>query len=132
MTSDRSNLGNQALSKVAEIGITSQLDTVENIDVDIRTDPGKLIQGKVDSVVISGRGLVMKQDLRMENLTVSIDRVSIDPLRAILGNIELTHPSDAEALMVLTQADLNRAFSSDYMHAKLQGLKIEKIGRAHV
>ena len=46
MTSDRSNLGNQALSKVAEIGITSQLDTVENIDVDIRTDPGKQFREK--------------------------------------------------------------------------------------
>jgi LmeA-like phospholipid-binding len=129
MTSDRSDLGNQALSKVAEIGITSQLDAVENIDVDIRTDPGKLIQGKVDSVVISGQGLVMKQDLRMENVTVSIDRVSINPLSAILGNIELTQPSDAEALMVLTQSDLNRAFSSDYMQAKLHGLKIEVDGQ---
>jgi hypothetical protein len=129
MTSDRSDLGNQALSKVAEIGITNQLDAVENIDVDIRTDPGKLIQGKVDSVVISGRGLVMKQDLRMENLTVSIDRVSINPLSAILGNIELTHPSDAEARMVLTQSDLNRAFSSGYMQAKLHGLKIEMDGQ---
>lgn len=59
MTSDRSDLGNQALIKVAEIGITSQLDTVEKIEVDIRTDAGKLIQGKVDSVVISGQGLVM-------------------------------------------------------------------------
>ena len=129
MTSDRSDLGNQALSKVAEIGITSQLDTVENIDVDIRTDPGKLIQGKVDSVVISAQGLVTKQDLRMEDVTVSIDRVSINPLSAILGNIELTHPSDAEALMVLTQSDLNRAFSSDYMQAKLHGLKVEMDGQ---
>jgi LmeA-like phospholipid-binding len=124
MTSDRTDLGNQALSKIAEIGITNQLDTVENIDVDIRTDPGKLIQGKVDSVFISGQGLVMKQDLRLENFTVSIDRVSINPLSAILGNIELTHPSDAEARMVLTQTDLNRAFSSDYIQSKLQGLKM--------
>jgi LmeA-like phospholipid-binding len=129
MTSDRSDLADRALSKVAEIGITSKLDAVENIDVDIRTDPVKLIQGKVDSVVISGQGLVMKQDLRMENITVSIDRVSINPLSAILGNIEFTHPSDAEAIMVLTQADLNRAFSSDYMQAKLHGLKIEMDGQ---
>jgi LmeA-like phospholipid-binding len=128
MTSDRADLGNQALSKVAEIGITNQLDGVENIDVDIRTDPGKLIQGKVDSVVISGRGMVMKQDLRMEALTVSIDRVAINPLSAIFGNIELTQPSDAEALIVLTQADLNRAFSSEYVHSKLQRLQMEMDG----
>jgi LmeA-like phospholipid-binding len=129
MTSDRSDLGNQALSKVAEIGITNQLETVENIDVDIRTDPGKMIQGKVDSVFISGQGVVTKQDLRMESLTVSIDEVSINPLGAILGNIELTHPSDAEARIVLTQSDLNRAFSSEYMQAKLRGLQIEVDGQ---
>jgi hypothetical protein len=129
MTSDRSDLGNRALSKVAEIGIVNQLDAVENLDVDIRTDPGKMMQGKVDSVFISGTGLVMKQDLRLENLTVSIDRVSINPLSAILGNIELTHPSDAEARMVLTQTDLNRAFGSDYMQAKLHGLNVEMDGQ---
>ncbi len=129
MTSDRADLGNQALSKVAEIGITSQLDGVENINVDIRTDPGKLIQGKVDSVVISGRGMVMKQDLRMEALTVSIDRVAINPLSAIFGNIELTQPSDAQASIVLTQADLNRAFSSDYIQSKLRGLEMEMDGQ---
>jgi hypothetical protein len=129
MTSDPTHLGNQALSKVAEIGITNQLDKVENIDINIHTNPGKLLQGKVDSVFISGQGLVLKQDLRLENLTVSINRVSINLLSAILGNIQLAHPSDAEAQIVLTQTDLNRAFSSDYIQAKLKGLIMEMDGQ---
>lgn len=128
MTTDSPDWGNKALSKVAEIGISSQLDEVEVMNVDIRTDPGKLMQGKLDSVVISGKGLVMKQDLRLETLAVSIDRVSIDPLRAVFGNIELTHPTDAEAYIVLTETDLNRAFGCEYIQAKLHNLKMDMKG----
>jgi len=123
------DLGENALSKVAEIGIASQLDEVENIDVDIRTNPGKLVQGKLDSVSISGQGLVMKDDLRVETLEVSIDKVAINPLSAVFGNIELTHPTDAEAHIVLTEADINRAFSSEFIQGKFCDLKMEVEGR---
>ena len=110
MGADNPNLGDIALNKVVEIGITSQLDTVEKIDVDLRTNPVDLIQGKVDSIEISGQGLVVKQDLRMETLKINTHEVSINPFSAIFGNIELTHPTDAEAQIVLTEADINSGF----------------------
>lgn len=125
MATDNSDLGEKALSKVAEVGIASQLDKVENIDVNIRTNPVKLIQGRLDSVAISGKGLVMKQDLRMETLEISTDKVEINPLSAVFGNIELTRPTDAEAQIVLTEADINRAFGCDFIQGKLNNLKME-------
>ncbi len=128
MGADNPNLGDIALNKVVEIGINSQLDTVEKLDVDLRTNPIELIQGKVDSIEISGRGLVVKQDLRMEAIQINADVVSIDPLKAVFGNIELTQPTDAEAQIILTEADINRAFSCDYVRDKLQGLKLEMDG----
>ncbi|AFY93514.1 DUF2993 domain-containing protein [Chamaesiphon minutus] len=129
MGANSPDLGNQALSKVVEIGITSQLDVVEEIDVDLRTNPGNLVRGKVDSIEISGKGLVVKQDLRMETIQINTNQVSIDPLSALFGNIELTHPTDAEARIVLTETDINRAFSSDYMYGKLHGLKMDVDGQ---
>jgi LmeA-like phospholipid-binding len=129
MAQDPPDLGNQALSKVVEMGIATQLDHSEQIDVDIRTNPVNFIQGKVDSVEISGKGLVVKQDLRVETIQISTDRVSINPLSAIFGNVELTHPTDAEARIVLTEADINRAFSCDYIQAKLRGLKMDLEGQ---
>jgi hypothetical protein len=128
MAVDNPDLGEKALGKVAEAGIASQLDEVENIDVDIRTNPGKLVQGKVDSVTISGKGLVMKQDLRMEMLEVNIDKIEINPLSAVFGNIELTRPSEAEAQIVLTEADINRAFSSSFIQKKLQSVTMDLDG----
>jgi LmeA-like phospholipid-binding len=129
MGANSPNLGDRALNKVVEIGIASQLDVIEEIDVDLRTNPGNLMQGKVDSVEIFGKGLVVKQDLRMDSIQINTDRVSIDPLRALLGNIELTQPTDAEARIVLTETDINRAFSSDYIRDKLHGLIMEMDGQ---
>jgi LmeA-like phospholipid-binding len=122
-------LGENTLSKVAEMGISSQLDQAEDIDVDIRTTPGKLLQGKLDSVEISGKGLVMKQDLRVETLGISIDQVAINPLRAVIGHIELTRPTNADAEILLTEDDLNRAFSSDFIQKKFCGIEMEIEGQ---
>ena len=125
MTLNSPDLGEQALSKVAEVGIANQLDKVDKLNIDIRTNPGKLIQGEVDSVAISGRGMVMKQDLRIESIEVQTAKVSINPLSVIFGSIELDQPADANAQIVLTEDDLNRAIASDYLASKLQDLKLE-------
>ena len=125
MTLNSPDLGEQALSKVAEVGIANQLDKVDKLNIDIRTNPGKLIQGEVDSVAISGRGMVMKQDLRIESIEVQTAKVSINPLSVIFGSIELDQPADANAQIVLTEDDLNRAIASEYIASKLQDLKLE-------
>jgi LmeA-like phospholipid-binding len=129
MAKDSPNLGKQALNKVVEIGITTQLDRAEEIDVDIQTNPVNLLQGKLDSVEIAGKGLVVKQDLRVEAIEIGTDEVAINPLSAVFGKIELTHPTDAEARIVLTEADINHAFSCEYIRTKLQGLKMGMAGQ---
>lgn len=123
------DLGEQALSKAAEIGISTALDEAENIEVDIRTDGFKLMQGELESVKIEGEGLVMKQDLRAEELTLNIDHVGINPLKAAFGEIEFTRPSEATAEMVLNEHDIERAFNSDFIRTKLQNLPVEINGQ---
>jgi LmeA-like phospholipid-binding len=124
------DLGEQALSKAAEVGITQQLGEVEQVNVDIRTDPLKLIQGKVDSVSVTGEGLVMKNSLRMEKLQVDTGAVAINPASAIFGKIELTQSAEADAHVTLTQEDVNQAFNSDYIRDKMQNLTISPNGEA--
>ncbi len=130
MAAEERSLGDIALNKVVELGINSQLDNVEDLHVDLHSNPLDLIQGKVESIEVSGSGLVTQQDIRMETLLITTERVSIDPLRAVFGNIELTQPTAAEAQIVLTEADINRAFGSDYLRSKLQGLTIDMDGQA--
>lgn len=124
MAAQQPGLGEQALSKAVEIGLSTQLDKVDELTVDIRTNPIELMQGKLESVSIEGKGLVMKEDLRTEELEMKIDSISINPLSAAFGKIELTHPTQAETRVVLTEQDLDRAFNSDFLGDKLQNLKV--------
>jgi hypothetical protein len=125
----KGDLGEQALSKAAEVALTTQLDEVENLNVDIRTDPFKLVQGQLDSVKIEGEGLVMQKDLRAEELQVKTGNIAINPLSAAFGKIELTHPTEADAHVVLTEQDIQRAFNSEFMHDKLQNLDVNVEGK---
>ena len=126
---DQPGLGEQALNKAAEVGLSSQLDEVENLDVNVKTDPLKLVQGEVDSVKIEGEGMVMQKDLRVEEMDLQMNSVAINPLSAAMGKVELTKPTDADAHVVLTEADINRAFNSEYVRGKLQNLQIGVNGK---
>jgi hypothetical protein len=126
---DASGIGKQALNKAAEIGLFSQLDEVENLDVNIKTNPLKLVQGELESVAIAGEGLVMQKDLRMEEMEMEINSVAINPLSAAFGKIELTKPTAGKARVVLTEADINRAFNSEYVRAQIQNQKININGQ---
>jgi hypothetical protein len=127
--SQQQGLGEQALNKAAEIGLSSQLDEVEKLDVNINTDPLKAIQGQVDEVAIAGEGMVMQKDLRVEKMDMQVDRVAINPLSAAMGKIELTQPTQGSARVVLTEADINRAFNSEYIQQQLQATKINVNGQ---
>ena len=126
---DSPGLGEQALNKAAEIGLSSQLDEVENLDVDIKTDPLKLIQGEIDEVTIEGKGMVMQKDLRMEEFDMQMTNIAINPLSVAFGKIELTKPTEANAQVVLTESDINRAFNSEYVRSQLQSQKINVNGQ---
>jgi hypothetical protein len=125
---DEPRLEEQALSEVAEKRISAQLDEVENLDVDIRTNLLKMVQGQVDSVSIAGQGMVMQKDIRLHELEVRTDSVAIDVLSAILGQIELNQPVDATARLVLTEQDINRALNSGYIRSNFQGLEVNVDG----
>lgn len=129
MTESR-GLGEEVLNKAVEIGLCSQLDEVENLDIDIKTEPLKLIQGEVDAVTIAGAGLVIQKDLRMEEIKMEMTKVAINPMSVAFGKIELTKPTTGSARVVLSAADINRAFNCEYILAKLQNQKIKVNGQS--
>lgn len=129
MAKGNSDLGEQALSKAFEVGLSTQLDAADDLDADIRTNPIALMQGQLESAEINGRGLVIKNDLRTEQLSVKTDGIAIDPLKAAMGNIELTRPTNASAAVELTEVDIERACNSDYIQQKLKSLDVSLEGR---
>jgi hypothetical protein len=122
-------LEEQALSEAAEMAIAAQLDEVENIDVEVQTDLLKMVQGQADSVSIAAQGVVMQKDIRVQEMEVHTDRIAIDLLRTIFGQVELEKPLDATARVVLTEQDLNRALDSDYIRSQFQSLELNVEGQ---
>ena len=116
------NLGEQALNKIAELALSSQLEDADSLEVKVNTDPEKLASGELESLLIEGAGLVIETDLRLQALEIAMKAIAIDPLKALTGNIELTQPTEGTARLVLTQTDLNRALNSPDLRAKIDVL----------
>ena len=116
------SLGEQALNKIAELALSSQLEDSDSLEVKIDTTPEKLANGELESLLIEGKGLVIETDLRLQVLEIGMKAIAIEPLKALTGNIELTQPTQGTAYLVLTQTDLNCALNSPDLRAKIDVL----------
>ena len=116
------NLGEQALNKIAELALSSQLEDAERLEVKVNTAPEKLANGELESLLIKGEGLIIETDLRVEALEIETKAIAVNPLKALTGNIELTQPTEGTARLVLTETDLNCALNSPELRAKIDVL----------
>lgn len=116
------NLGEQALNKIAKLALSSQLEDSDRLEVKVKTDPEKLANGELESLLIEGEGLVIETDLRVQMLEIAMKAIAVAPLKALTGNIELTQATEGSARLVLTETDLNRALNSPDLRAKINVL----------
>ena len=116
------NLGEQALNKIAELALSSQLEGADSLEVKINTAPEKLANGELESLSIEGKGLIIETDLRLQVLEIEMKTIAVKPLKALTGNIELTQPTEGTACIILTETDLNRALNSPDLRAKIDVL----------
>ena len=129
---DEPRLEEQALSLAVEKMLSSQLDEAEKIDVDVRTDLLEIVQGEADSVSVTGQGLVMQKDIRVQEMDLHTDSIAINPLSALFGQIQLNQSVDATARLVLTEPDINRALNSDYIRSKIPNLELNVFGQTAI
>lgn len=122
--SQEEGLQDRAINAAAKLAISSLIDDFNVLDVSVQSDPAKLVNGELDNVNISGEGMVMKQELRMEKLDIKTGKISVKPLWAAIGNIQLEEPTEATVAVILNEQDINEAFDSDYIHEKLQGFPV--------
>jgi hypothetical protein len=120
---EKAGLGEQALNKIAEIALASQLEEVERLEVQIKTDLSKLAHGEVDSIAININGLLMQQDLVVEELQLKINRVVVKPLSALFGKIKLTQPSTGTVSIAINEDNLTRAFNTESFHKRLHQIQ---------
>ncbi|NJL20419.1 MAG: DUF2993 domain-containing protein [Leptolyngbyaceae cyanobacterium SM1_3_5] len=114
----------QVISQAIELGLSTQIETAEALNVEVHTDLLKVAQGEADSVAIDGKGVVLQPDVRVEQMALRTDRLAINPLSALLGQVKFKEPLNAQARMVLTSDDLNRAMNSDFVQSKLAAIDL--------
>lgn len=129
MMSEKPRLDEQAISKVAETVLSEQIDTAQKLDVDIRTDPLKMVGGTIDSVSIAGKDLVTQQDLQIQEMELHTDRIDIDLFSILFGKVELNQPVNTTGRFVVTEADIDRNLKSDFILSKLIPFKLNVDGQ---
>jgi len=120
---EAAGIGEQALNKIAEMALASQLEETEGLEVRIKTDLSKLAHGEVDSITIKIYGLVRQQNLRVEELQLQINHVTVKPFSALMGKIKLTQPSQGTVRIVINEDDLTCAFNSKSFHKRLKWIQ---------
>lgn len=103
------DLGEKTLNKIAEIAISRQFERVEKLSVSVKTDASRLAKGELESLVIHGTGLVSSDRLQIQELKMTFTAIAVSPFKALMGNIELTYPSQGHAYVVLSETDLESA-----------------------
>ncbi|MEH1936260.1 MAG: DUF2993 domain-containing protein [Nostoc sp.] len=125
---DEHRLEEKFLSQEAERRISEKLDEVEQIEIDVQTDLLKIAQGQADGVSVAGQGLVIQEGIRVQEIKLQTDSIAINPFNALFGQIELSEPVNAIARMILTEVDINRALTSDFVRSQMQNLELNVDG----
>jgi hypothetical protein len=122
--STEESLQDRAVNATAKLAISSQFDDFQTLDVSVHSESANLVKGELEAVEISVEGMVMKEELRMEKLDIKTGKISVNPLLAAIGNIQLEEPTEATVGVILNEQDINGAFDSDYIQEKLQNFPV--------
>ncbi|MEA5503179.1 DUF2993 domain-containing protein [Halotia wernerae UHCC 0503] len=127
---DKKRLEEQLISQEAERRLSNQLEEAEQIDIDVQTDLLQVLQGHSDGVSVAAKGLVLKENIRVQEIKLQTDSISINPLSAVFGQIELNEPVNAIARVVMTEADINCALNSEFVRSLSQKFQLDVDGQS--
>lgn len=117
--------GEKMLNTVASKTIRHLFTQSESVEVFVRCYPSsKLLQGSIDSFKMSGRGLVIRKDFWVEEMSFETDAVAIDFGSVLSGKLALKQPTQAVASVTLSETGINQAFTAELVKKRLQNLSL--------
>src|SRR4028119_742584 len=117
--------GEQMLNTVASKTIRHLFTQSESVEVSVRCHPSsKLLQGSIDSFKMSGRGLVIRKDFGVDEMSFETDAVAIDFSSVLKGKLSLKQPTQAVAQVTLSEEGINKAFKAELVEKRLQNLSL--------
>ncbi|MEH1855408.1 MAG: DUF2993 domain-containing protein [Nostoc sp.] len=120
--------GERMLNTVASQTIRHLFTQSESVEVSVRCYPSsKLLQGSIDSFKMSGRGLVIRKDFAVEEMSFETDAVAIDFGSVLSGKLSLKQPTQAIAQVILSEAGINQAFNAELVKKRLLNLTVPSL-----
>ncbi len=120
-----SDWGERMLNTVASQTIRHLFTKSESIEVFVRCYPSsKLLQGIIDSFKMNGRGLVIRREFVVEEMSFETDTVAIDFGSVLSGKLKLKQPTQAIAHVVLSEEGINQSFQAELVKKRLVNLSL--------
>jgi LmeA-like phospholipid-binding len=117
--------GERMLNTVASQTIRHLFTKSESVEVFVRCYPSsKLLQGSIDSFKMSGRGLLIRRDFAVEEMSFETDAVAIDFSSVLSGKLTLKQPTQAIAQVILSETGINQAFNAELVTKRLLNLTV--------
>lgn len=122
------DFGERMLNTAATQSIRHLFSRCDSLDVAVRCYPSsKLLQGSIDNFKMQGRGLVIRRQFEVEEMSFETDAVSIDFGSVLGGQLRLKQPTQAVAQVVLSEDGINRAFKAELVQKKLYQVNLEEL-----
>jgi hypothetical protein len=118
------DLKQQLINKAAETAIASQVESAHNIDVNLDSNLGQLLQGETTSLKIVAEKIIAVKDIHLEKIDITSQDLSLNLTQAILGKITFEQPGNFQVKLAFTQSDCDRLLNSEYVRTLLQNLSL--------
>ncbi|PSF35382.1 DUF2993 domain-containing protein [Aphanothece hegewaldii CCALA 016] len=109
-------IGENTINKIAEMALARQIKQAEKVSVKVKTDPEKLAKGLLESITISGSGLMLNSYLRVQEMEIKLNQIVVNPFKALMGNIQLIQPSLGTIHVVLKEKDIEQSLRDRIWH----------------
>jgi hypothetical protein len=113
------SLGGIAVDRTTETAIRNRLARTEQIQVRVDNAPThQILNGRADRLRLSGRGLWISDEIRVDRFEVETDRLNIEQNALREADIQkirellIREPLNAGVKAEVTEADINRALQS--------------------
>jgi len=118
-----------AIDRIATDFLRGQIVRADVLEVRVDNAPNyQLALGNVDRIRVAGRGVYILEFLRIDQIDLETDPISIDPNVLQSNKVVLRRPLQAAVRVVLRSEDINTALRSPTVQPSFKNLSIDITG----
>ncbi|MEA5478076.1 DUF2993 domain-containing protein [Pseudanabaena galeata UHCC 0370] len=118
-----------AIDKIATDFLRGQIVRADVLEVRVDNAPNyQVFLGNVDRIRVAGRGVYILEFLRIDQVDLETDPISIDPNVLQSGKVVLRRPLQAAVRVVMRSEDVNTALRSPNVQTSFKNLSIDITG----